>query len=60
MNDTALFTISKGNYGYNIQCASYSKYNYLEVPGFVLPNAMAELADIFNNTLKIGILFEIE
>ena len=60
MNNTAIFTISRGNYGYNIKCTAHSDYNRIEVPGFVLHKAIEELSDIFNNTLKIGILFELE
>lgn len=59
MQHTAIFTISKGHKGYNITCAAHSPYNYIEIPGFRIFQAMEELADTFNNKLKLGILFEV-
>ena len=59
MQDTVVFTISRGHYGYNIKNAKYNTYNRIEVPGIVLAQAITELTDIFNNTLKLGILFEV-
>ena len=60
MKDTAIFTISKGTKGYNIKSAAYSSYNYIGIPGFRIFQAMEELADTFNNKLRLGILFAIE
>ena len=57
---TAIFTISKGTKGYNIKCSNFNTYNAIEIPGFKVVKVMEELADTFNNTLKIGILFEME
>ena len=59
MNHTAIFTISKGRKGYNITCAQYKPYEYIEIPGFKIFQAMEELADTFNNKLGLGILFEV-
>ena len=60
MERTIIFTISRGDYGYNIKNPEFSSYNRIEVPSIVLHKAIDELADIFNNTLNLGILFEIE
>lgn len=59
MQHTAIFTISKGRKGYNITCNAHSPYNYIEIPGFRIFQAMEELADTFNNKLHLGILFEV-
>ena len=59
MEKTAIFTISKGIKGYNIKCAAFNAFNVIEIPGIKIFQAMEDLADFFNNTLKKGILFEI-
>lgn len=59
MQHTAIFTISKGVKGYNIKSTQYSTYSQFEIPGFRIFQVMEDLADIFNNVLKIAILFEI-
>ena len=57
---TVIFTISKGTKGYNIKNVAYNTYDYIEIPGFRIFQAMEELADTFNNKLRLGILFEVE
>ena len=59
MNHTVIFTITKGSKGYNIFSLTHSPYNYTEIPGFRIFQAMEELADTFNNKLHLGILFEV-
>ena len=57
---TIVFTISKGAKGYDIKNAEYTPYSYIGIPGFRIFQAMEELADTFNNKLRLGILFEVE
>ena len=59
LQHTVIFTITKGDKGYNITSVTHSPYNYIGIPGFRIFQAMEELADTFNNKLKLGILFEI-
>ena len=58
--DCVTFTISKGVKGLNIKAHKYNTYNKYEVPPSKLFDAMSELADVFNNILEIGIMFEVE
>ena len=60
MEKTTIFTISRGNKGYNIKSAAFSAYDVIEIPGIKIFQAMTDLTDFFNNTLKIAILFEVE
>ncbi|MBQ8357365.1 MAG: hypothetical protein IJX39_06095 [Clostridia bacterium] len=59
MEKTAIFTISKGSKGYNIKSVAFSAYDVIEIPGIKIFQAMTDLTDYFNNTLKIAILFEV-
>lgn len=58
MTGTVIFTISKGTRGYNIKNPTHSIYNFIEIPGFRIFQAMEELADIFNNKYNQAVLFE--
>ena len=63
MEKTATFTITReektnGNY-YTLKCKAYNQYNQYDVHAKFFYEAMEELTDIFNNVLKIGIVFEI-
>lgn len=60
MNDVIVFTITKGEKGYNIKSIPFAKYNEYEVKAVDLYKRMSELANHFNNDLKLGILFEVE
>lgn len=60
MEKTAVFTITVSNGLYNIKCKEYNLYNQIGVSRDCLFTAMSQLADVFNNVLKIGILFEVE
>ena len=59
MEKTAIFTISRGSKGYNIKSSAFSAYDVIEIPGIKIFQAMTDLTDYFNNTLKIAILFEV-
>ena len=58
--DTVVFTIMKnGNGTYRIFCKQgFNRLNKYDVKD--LFGAMNELANIFNNDIKMGILFEVE
>lgn len=58
--ENAIFTISKGIRGIDVKSKRFNTYNRVEVPESQLFHVLAELADIFNNALGIGIEFEIE
>ena len=59
--ENAIFTISRGLTGrVNVKSKRFSTYNRIEVPEAQLFRVMEELADIFNNVLKIGIEFVVE
>ena len=53
-----IFLITKTEKGYNLTCKSANTYNKYGVKD--LFKAMNELADIFNNALGVGILFEVQ
>lgn len=58
--DTVIFTITKnGNGTYKVFCKNgFNTYNKYDAKD--LYNTMVELADVFNNVIKMAILFEIE
>ena len=57
----AIFTISRETAGMvNVKSKRYNTFNRIEVPEAQLFRVMEELADIFNNVLKIGIEFVVE
>lgn len=58
-NNTAVFTITKGDKGYNIKSKRYNLYNCYNVKEDDIFTAMQRLTDTFNNALEIGILFEV-
>lgn len=60
MEKTAVFTIMVSNGLYDITCKKFNLYNQIGVSRDCLFTAMRQLADVFNNVLKIGILFEVE
>ena len=60
MEKTAIFTITPTMKGtYNIKSKAFNRYNQIDISRDCLFSAMNQLADVFNNVLKIGILFEI-
>ena len=59
MEKTAVFTITVSNGLYNIKCKHFNQYNQIGISRDCLYTAMRQLTDLFNNVLKIGILFEI-
>lgn len=59
--ENAIFTISRGTAGrVNVKSKRFNTYNRNEVPEAQLFQTLEELADIFNNVLKIGIEFAVE
>lgn len=61
MNEnTVVFTITKDGKGFNITSKKANRYNCYCVSQERLFDELSELADIFNNTYNIGVLFEIE
>ena len=44
---------------YNIKSKAFNRYNQIDISRDCLFTAMNQLTDVFNNVLKIGILFEI-
>ena len=60
MGDTVVFTVMKNGDGtYRIFCKNgFNTFNRYDVRD--LFKAMTELANIFNNDIKMGILFEVE
>ena len=44
---------------YNIKSKAFNRYNQIDISRDCLFFAMNQLTDVFNNVLKIGILFEI-
>lgn len=60
MEQTATFTITADNGQYNIKSKAYNLYNQYNISRDCLFATMYRLADIFNNVLKIGIVFEVE
>lgn len=64
MEQTAIFTITsfdlKENVkGYNIKCKAFNRYNRYYLLANQLFTEMEKIADIFNNELKIAVLFEV-
>lgn len=59
MEKTAIFTITVNNGLYNIKCKAFNQYNQIGISRDCLFTAMSQLSDVFNNVLKIAILFEI-
>lgn len=59
MEKTAVFTITQEAKGVSLKSKRYNTYNRINIPEKDLFKAMNELADIFNNVLKLGILFEV-
>lgn len=66
MENNAVFTITENDKGFsigntlNITSEKYNTYNRYDVRKADLFAAMSELADIFNNVIKIGIAFVVE
>lgn len=58
--ENATFTISKSSDGINIKSKRFNTYNRYGVKEKDLFEVMAELADVFNNVLNIGIDFVVE
>lgn len=60
MGETVVFTVMKNGDGtYRIFCKNgFNTYNKYDAKD--LYKAMVELADVFNNVIKMGILFEVE
>lgn len=63
MKRNATFTITREEkttgWYYTLKCKSYNLYNKYDVHEKNLYEAMAELADIFNNVIGVSIVFEI-
>ena len=55
-----VFMISETENGYDIKTKGLSFYNRYNVPKDKLFDTMTELADIFNNDVKVGISFCVE
>lgn len=66
MEHEAVFTITENDKGFstgntlNITSKKYNTYNRYDVRKADLFAAMCELADIFNNVIKVGINFVVE
>lgn len=62
MNKTVVFTITKGEKGYNVKTKSleYKKYNEYEIKAIDMYKRLSELTEHFNNELDLAILFEID
>lgn len=56
---TATATIYEVDEVYNIKVNGFNAYNKYAVPKCALWLEMNDLADLFNNVLEIGILFEL-
>lgn len=59
MEKTATFTISRDGRLYNIKSKSFNTYNRVGITVVELFNEMEHLADVFNNVIGIGVVFEI-
>lgn len=63
MERVATFTITREEktYGwyYTLKCKEYNQYNKYDVHAKHFYETMEELADVFNNVIGIGIVFEI-
>ena len=63
MKRNATFIITREEkatgYYYTLKCKAYNQYNKFDVHEKNLYEAMAELADIFNNVIGVSIVFEI-
>lgn len=59
---TVIFTISKGEKGYNVKTTDreYKKYNEYEIKAVDMYKRLSELTEHFNNDLDLAILFEID
>lgn len=59
MTRTAIFTILRGTKGYDLKCKAFNTYNKYGLKSDELLTAMEILADTFNNSLDMAILFEV-
>ena len=57
---TAIFTIFDTGSAFDVKCKRFNTYNKYGVPKSDLWKALSELTDIFNNVIKIAILFDYE
>ena len=66
MEQTAVFTITSASTGFsigstvNITSKQYNTYNRYGIRKADMFDVMSELADIFNNVIGIGIVFEVD